>query len=94
MFDVSDEISEVSSSAFWEKLHRNDETAKELVTPEVWEIMRVNGKLPWNSITDFHKEGYEFLSNFYEANVEYGGLIYGSNEAAFQQINQGFPQLL
>lgn len=84
IFDVSDEISNVSSGVFREKLHNNDETAKNLVTSEVWEIMNINGKLPWNSITDFHKEGYEFLSNFYETNVEYRGLVYGSNEAAFQ----------
>ena len=60
------------------------ESARELVTPEVWEILSVNGKLPWNSITDFHEEEYRFLSNFYEAEVTYGGLTYGSNEAAFQ----------
>ena len=58
--------------------------SQELVTKEVRKIMSVNGKLPWNSITDFHKEGYEFLSNFFEARVEYGGLAYRTNEAAFQ----------
>lgn len=84
VFDVPDEISEVSSSAFRERLHQMEESAAELVTPEVWEIMNINGKLPWNSITDFHEEQYRFLSNFYEARVEYGGLVYGSNEAAFQ----------
>lgn len=30
------------------------------------------------------RDQYFFLSNFYEAPVEYGGLIYQSNEAAFQ----------
>ena len=84
VFDVPDEISAISSSAFRERLHNNDESASELVTPEVWEIMENNGKLPWNSITDFHEEQYRFLSNFYEASVEYQGLAYGSNEAAFQ----------
>lgn len=84
VFDVAEEISAISSSAFRERLHNNDERARELVTPEVWEIMSVNGKFPWNSITDFHEEQYRFLSNFYEARVEYGGLVYGSNEAAFQ----------
>ena len=84
VFDVPDEISTISSSAFREKLHHSDESAKELVTPEVWEIMSKNGKLPWNSITDFHEEQYRFLSNFYEARVAYNGLVYGSNEAAFQ----------
>lgn len=84
VFDVPEEISGISSSAFREKLHNNDENASELVTREVWEIMSINGKLPWNSITDFHEEQYRFLSNFYEARVEYRGLVYGSNEAAFQ----------
>ena len=84
VFDAPEEISAISSSAFREKLHGSDESAKELVTPEVWEIMSKNGKLPWNSITDFHEEQYRFLSNFYEAHVLYGGLVYGSNEAAFQ----------
>lgn len=46
--------------------------------------MNANGKLPWNAITDFHAEKYNFLSNFYEASISYGGLTYGSNEAAFQ----------
>ena len=84
VFDVPDEISAISSSAFRERIHEMDKSARELVTPEVWEIMRSSGKLPWNSITDFHEEQYRFLSNFYEARIEYGGLVYGSNEAAFQ----------
>ena len=65
VFPVPEEISQISSSAFREKLHAMDESAKEYVTPEVWEIMNKNGKLPWNSITDFHQEEYRFLSNFY-----------------------------
>ena len=35
------------------------------------------------AITRFRGE-YEFLSNFYEAPVTFGGLTYGSSEAAFQ----------
>lgn len=84
VFDVPADIGMISSSAFRERLHNNDESAAELVTQEVWEIMKENGKLPWNSITDFHEEPYQFLSNFYEARVDYDGLAYGSNEAAFQ----------
>ena len=84
VFDVPDDISTISSSVFREKIHNMDQSAKELVTEEVWEIMSSSGKLPWNSITDFHEEQYRFLSNFYEAKVEYCGLVYGSNEAAFQ----------
>lgn len=84
VFGVPNEISAVSSSAFREKIHKMDKSASELVTPEVWKIMSLSGKLPWNSITDFHEEQYRFLSNFYEAKIEYDGLTYGSNEAAFQ----------
>ncbi len=84
VFPVPAEISTISSSAFREKLHAMDESAKAYVTAEVWEILNRNGKLPWNSITDFHKEEYRFLSNFHEARVEYNGLAFGSNEAAFQ----------
>lgn len=84
MFAVPPEISEVSSSAFRQRLHGEDRSAQELVTEEVWEIMYKNGKVPWNAISDFHEEKYAFLSNFFEASVTYDGLTYGSNEAAFQ----------
>ncbi|RGM72153.1 NADAR family protein [Agathobacter rectalis] len=36
-----------------------------------------------NKIDSFRKQ-YYFLSNFYERNVEYNGLTYKNNEAAFQ----------
>lgn len=82
-FPLPDGISEISSTAFREKLHNNDETARELVPQGVWDILDRNGKIPWNTISRFRDE-YRFLSNFYEAEVVYGGLAYGSNEAAFQ----------
>lgn len=84
VFSVSDDIRDISSSSFWEKLHNHDEAAREMVTGAVWELMDRNGKIPWNAITDFHEKEYEFLSNFYEAKITYKGLTYGSNEAAFQ----------
>lgn len=83
-FTVPEELGDVSSSAFRQKLRNNDRSAEELVTPEVWRILDENGKVPWNSITDFHEEQYAFLSNFYEAPLEYGRLVFGSGEAAFQ----------
>ena len=46
--------------------------------------MNLSGKIPSNSISDFHQEEYRFLSNFFEATVSYGGLTYRNNEAAFQ----------
>ena len=49
---------------------------------------------------DIFRGTYFFLSNFYEAPVEYGGLRYLNNEAAFQaqkclteEEKQGFTQL-
>lgn len=83
-FDVPAEISDISSSEFRRRLHEGDESAKELVTEEVWTLMNKNGKIPWNTISDFHEEAYAFLSNFYAATVEYKGLTYLNNEAAFQ----------
>ena len=84
VFDAPEEISEISSSLFRERLHAGDDSARELVTPAVWQLIQNAGKEPMNSITNFHEEGYAFLSNFYEAPVTYGGLTYGSAEAAFQ----------
>ncbi len=82
-FSLPDGLGGISSTAFREKLHGGDETAREMVTQEVWEILDRNGKIPWNTISGFRDE-YRFLSNFYEAEVTYGGLTYGSSEAAFQ----------
>lgn len=84
VFEVPEEFSQVSSSEFRRRLHEADESAKELVTEEVWQFMIKNGKVPWNTISDFHEEQYRFLSNFYEAKVEYKGLVYPNTEAAFQ----------
>ena len=53
-------------------------------TREVWNIMDMNGKIPWSAVSDFHDPQYSFLSNFYEVPVTYRGLTFGSNEAAFQ----------
>lgn len=82
-FPLPDGIGGISSTAFREKLHDGDETAKEMVPQGVWEILDRNGKIPWRAISSFRDE-YRFLSNFYEAEVTYEGLTYGSNEAAFQ----------
>ena len=84
VFPVPDDIRAVSSSSFWERLYHHDETARELVTDAVWELLDRSGNNPWNAITDFHEEEYKFLSNFYECPITYQGLTYGSVEAAFQ----------
>lgn len=83
VFNIPEDITGISSSLFRERLRNNDPSAQDLVTSEVWEILNTNGKVPANSITDFHGD-YDFLSNFYEVSVQYQGLTYGSSEAAFQ----------
>lgn len=84
VFPIPNEIKDISSGSFRERLRNGDTTARELVTEEVWRILNENGRVPWNSIVDFHDPQYSFLSNFYEAPVTYRGLTFGSNEAAFQ----------
>ena len=83
VFDAPEQIRSISSTAFREKVRSYDQSARDMVTEEVWELMNANGKLPWNSITDFREE-YFFLSNFFPTAVTYDGLTYGSSEAAFQ----------
>lgn len=83
-FDLPPEISQISSSAFRQRLRDGDRSARELVTGEVWELLNNNGRVPWNSISDFHGEAHAFLGNFFEVQVAYRGLTYGSAEAAFQ----------
>lgn len=43
-----------------------------------------NNKLPQDAITNFHTDDTRFLSNFYEVEMTYDGLTYGSSEAAYQ----------
>lgn len=83
LFDIPEEIRGISSGLFREKMRNQDIKAKELLTEEVFSIMNREGRVTWNSITDFHGE-YEFLSNFYEVSITYNSLTYGSSEAAFQ----------
>ena len=83
-FDVPAEVADVSSSLFRRMLRDGDEAARDLVTPAVWDILDQEGRVPWHSVTDFHEEPYRFLSNFHEARVEFGGLVFGNAEAAFQ----------
>ena len=84
VFEAPEEISEISSTLFREWLKAGDDSARELVTPAVWRLIQNTGREAMNAITNFHEEGYTFLSNFYEAPVTFGGLTYGSAEAAFQ----------
>ena len=84
VFEAPEEIGWISSSLFRERLRQGDESARELVTGAVWTLLQNAGMEKKNAISNFHEESYTFLSNFYEAPVTYGGLTYGSAEAAFQ----------
>lgn len=45
-------------------------------------MLKENGKIP--EVIDSFRGEYDFLSNFYPAGFEYGGLYYLNSEAAFQ----------
>ena len=57
-----------------------------MLHPAVWKLLQ---NYDWHQAADsdtidFFRDEYYFLSNFYEAPVEYGGLRYLSTESAFQ----------
>lgn len=72
----------ISSTRVRELLRNGDQSASEMVHPTVWDILLAEGWLS-QKITSFRGE-FDFLSNFYETSIEYGGLHFGSGEAAFQ----------
>ena len=75
-------IEDVSSSQVRELLRNGDRGASDYLHPDVWKMLVERGWFK-EDITRF-REAYDYLSNFYEAPVEYEGITYGSNEAAFQ----------
>lgn len=80
---ISDDMSHISSSAVREYMETDHEKAKQMVTDEVWQMLREHQEMAENSIRTFRGE-YDFLSNFHAAPLEYGGLFYQNAEAAFQ----------
>lgn len=75
-------VAEISSTAVRERLRSGDPSAAELLTPGVYDML-VSAGWTAKDITSFRGD-YDFLSNFYEAPVTYGGLRYLNSEAAFQ----------
>lgn len=75
-------ISEISSTQVRDLLRNGDASAAAFVHPAVWKLLLEDGWLK-RDITSFRGR-FEFLSNFYEAPLEYDGLQFGSGEAAFQ----------
>lgn len=82
LLQVPEDIAEISSTRVRELLRSGDETAVQLIHPAVWELLLKEGWLK-RDITSF-RERFDFLSNFYEAPIEYDGLCFGNAEAAFQ----------
>ena len=74
-------LEDISSTHVRKLLSAGDASAEEQVHPAVWELLKEG----WSKmdITSFRGD-YDFLSNFYAAPVEYGGLMYQNAEAAFQ----------
>ena len=72
----------ISSTSVRKLLQEGDSEGAKQVHPQVWEMLLKEGWFVRN-ITSF-RGSFEFLSNFYEAPVEFDGLLYGNNEAAFQ----------
>ncbi|MDO4334195.1 MAG: nicotinate (nicotinamide) nucleotide adenylyltransferase [Eubacteriales bacterium] len=82
MIPEPDGIEGISSTALRDKMRLGDASAAELVNEEVWNMLVEAGWLK-TEICSFREE-YAFLSNFYGAPIEYRGIYYLNNEAAFQ----------
>lgn len=81
VIDYPEGIGHISSSAVREKWRENDLAGvREMLHPAVYEIMTSQTLYV---IGQFRGE-YAFLSNFYEASINYEGVTYNNAEAAFQ----------
>lgn len=76
-------IDGVSSSAVRDRLRLKEPGAEAMCHPRVWRMLVENSGVGKPTIRSFREE-YRFLSNFWNAPVEYRGLRYLNNEAAFQ----------
>ena len=74
-------ISEISSTLVRNLLQKGDRTAETLLSANVYE--EVFQMLQQKDIDSFRGD-YDFLSNFYEAVINYQGIQYLNNESAFQ----------
>lgn len=84
-FEAPEIINEISSSKIREMYGKGKgEAARQFLFNGTQEMFEEYAEKTFLTISDFHKEGYEFLSNFYNAVVTYKGLTYQNSEAAFQ----------
>lgn len=65
------------------RIRGGDETMRPLVGEKGWQILTEYGWISGNRIGYFRND-YDFLSNFYPAELEYEGIRYQNSEAAFQ----------
>ena len=79
-----DGVDGISSTSVRDAVRVGDEElAKSMLMPEVFELLRGSPIRKETAITSFRGK-YAFLSNFYAADVSFEGLTYPNNEAAFQ----------
>ncbi|MCC8098290.1 MAG: NADAR domain-containing protein [Eubacterium sp.] len=83
IFNVPEKLTDISSSKAREYLRNQNPEAKQLFNSEIWKILTEENAQMYFGISRFRDE-YDFLSNFYEAPVNYRGITYQNNEAAFQ----------
>ncbi|MBQ1377564.1 MAG: DUF1768 domain-containing protein [Lachnospiraceae bacterium] len=77
-------IEGISSEAVRDAVRKGDEeAAKAMLIPEIFTLLACSSIRKETVIRSFRGK-YEFLSNFYKAEVEFEGLTYPTSEAAFQ----------
>lgn len=85
VFTTPDIISEISSTGIREMYGKGKgEAARQFLFNGTQDMFEEFAKKTYFSINDFHSEGYEFLSNFYDTPITFNGLTYQNVEAAFQ----------
>ena len=82
--DAPNGLEGISSSAVRTLMREGrTEDARAMCHPEVFRMLCENADPDNGIICGFFGE-YRFLSNFWNAPIEYDGIVYSSNEAAFQ----------
>lgn len=84
-FEAPKIINEISSSKIREMYgNGKGEAARQFLLNGTQDIFEDFAEKTFLTINDFHKDGYEFLSNFYSVLITYNGLTYQNSEAPFQ----------
>ncbi len=83
VFTSSEEFANISSSLARRYLNEQSSQAEQMFNSGIWRILTEENAQIYFGISRFRDEN-DYLSNFYEAPVNYGGITYQNNEAAFQ----------